>query len=63
MAIVMPNAIDFWIAKLANTFNEDIKYDIGTFAFRERLIEDAIYAIRDTPLFGLGLKYPQRGIP
>lgn len=54
MAIVMPNAIDFWIAKLANTFNEDIKYDIGTFAFRERLIEDAIYAIRDTPLFGLG---------
>ena len=52
--ILMPNAINFWIAKLSNTFNEDMKYDIGTFAFRERLIEDAIYSIRHNPLFGLG---------
>ena len=54
MAIIMPNAIDFWIAKLANTFSQDLKYDVGTFAFRERLIEDAIYAIRHDPMFGLG---------
>ncbi|MBR5476282.1 MAG: hypothetical protein IKV17_05625 [Bacteroidaceae bacterium] len=52
--ILMPNVINFWIAKLSNTFNEDIKYDIGTFAFRERLIEDAIYSIKHNPLFGLG---------
>lgn len=54
IGIIMPDAIGFWISKLSSTFNEDIKHDIGTFAFRERLIEDAIYAIRHNPLFGLG---------
>ena len=54
LLILMPNAINFWIAKLSSTFNEDLKYDTGTFAFRESLIEDAIYAIRYDPLFGLG---------
>lgn len=54
LSVIMPSAIDFWIAKLSSTFNEDLKHDMGTFAFRERLIEDAIYAIRHDPLFGLG---------
>lgn len=54
IAVLMPDAINFWIAKISSTFNEDLKHDIGTFAFRERLIEDAIYAIRHDPLFGLG---------
>ena len=54
LGAIMPSAIDFWIAKLSNTFNEDLKHDMGTFAFRERLIADAIYAIRHNPLFGLG---------
>lgn len=54
IAVLLPDAMNFWIAKIANTFNEDLKHDIGTFAFRERLIEDAIYAIRNEPLFGLG---------
>ncbi len=54
ICIIMPDAIGFWSNKLSDTFNEDLKYDMGTFAFRERLIEDAIYAIRHDPLFGLG---------
>ena len=54
ISFVMPHVIDFWIAKLYNTFSDDLKYDVGTLAFRERLIEDAIYAIRHNPLFGLG---------
>ena len=54
MSIVMPNAIDFWIAKLSMTFNEDLAHDVGTFAFREKLVEDAIYAIRHDQLLGLG---------
>ena len=54
LGIIMPSAIDFWIAKLSNTFSEDLKHDIGTLAFRERLIADAVYAIRHNPLFGLG---------
>ena len=54
MGIIMPESIDFWIAKLASTFGEDLKYDKGTFAFRERLIEDALYAIRHDSMFGLG---------
>ena len=54
ISFVMPHVIDFWIAKLYNTFSDDLKYDVGTLAFRERLIEDAIYSIRHNPLFGLG---------
>ena len=54
IGIIIPDAIGFWISKLSYTFNEDLKHDIGTFAFRERLIEDALYAIRHDPLFGLG---------
>lgn len=54
LSVIMPSAIDFWIAKLSSTFNEDLKHDMGTFAFREQLIADAIYAIRHNPLFGLG---------
>lgn len=54
LSVIMPSAIDFWVAKLSNTFNEDLKHDMGTFAFREQLIADAIYAIRHNPLFGLG---------
>lgn len=54
LSIVFPDSINFWIAKLSNTFNEDLKHDVGTFAFREQLIENAIYAIRHDPLFGLG---------
>lgn len=54
MGIIMPESIDFWMAKLASTFGEDLKYDMGTFAFRERLIEDALYAIRHDSMFGLG---------
>lgn len=54
IAILMPDAINYWIAKISSTFNDDLKHDIGTFAFRERLIENAIYAIRHDPLFGLG---------
>lgn len=54
LSIVMPESINFWIAKLLHTFNDEIKYDMGTFAFRELLIEEAIYAIRHNPLFGLG---------
>lgn len=54
IAIFMPNVLEFWIAKLLNTFNNDLKYDVGTLAFREELIDKALYAIRDNPLFGLG---------
>lgn len=54
LSVIMPSAIDFWVAKLSNTFNEDLKHDMGTFAFREQLIADAIYAIRHNPFFGLG---------
>lgn len=54
IGIIMPDTIGFWISKLSNTFNDDLKYDIGTFAFRERLIENALYAIRHDPMFGLG---------
>lgn len=54
IGIIIPDAMNFWIAKIAYTFNEDLKHDIGTFAFRERLIEDAIYTIRHDPMFGLG---------
>lgn len=54
MELIMPESIDFWLAKLTTTFGEDLKYDMGTFAFRERLIEDALFEIRNDPLFGLG---------
>ena len=54
IAIFMPNVLEFWIAKLLNTFNNDLKYDVGTLAFREELIDKALYVIRDNPLFGLG---------
>lgn len=54
ISFVMPHVIDFWIAKLYSTFSDELKYDVGTLAFRERLIEDAIYSIRHNPLFGLG---------
>ena len=54
MELIMPESIDFWLAKLTTTFGEDLKYDMGTFAFRERLIEDALFEIRNNPLFGLG---------
>ena len=54
LSIFLPDAINFWMAKLSNTFNEDLKHDVGTFAFRERLIEDALYAIRHNTLLGLG---------
>lgn len=54
LSVIMPSAIDFWVAKLSSTFNEDLKHDMGTFAFREQLIADAIYAIRHNPFFGLG---------
>ena len=54
LSVIMPSAVDFWIAKLSSTFNEDLKHDMGTFAFREQLIADARYAIRHNPLFGLG---------
>ena len=54
MELIMPESIDFWLAKLTTTFGEDLKYDMGTFAFRERLIEDALFEIRNDPSFGLG---------
>ena len=54
LSVIMPSAIGFWVAKLSSTFNEDLKHDMGTFAFREQLIADAIYAIRHNPFFGLG---------
>ena len=54
MELIMPVSIDFWMAKLVTTFGEDLKFDMGTFAFRERLIEDALFEIRNDPSFGLG---------
>ena len=52
--ILMPNTIGFWIAKLSDTFNEEVTQDVGTLAFREKLIENTIYSIRHNPQFGLG---------
>ena len=54
LTIIMPNTIGFWEAKLEHTFSDDLKYNVGTLNFRERLIENAIDAIRHDQLFGLG---------
>lgn len=52
--IIMPDAIEFWKAKLTETFTYELTQDEGTLAFREKLIHNAIYSIRHNPLFGLG---------
>lgn len=54
VALLIPNAIEFWVAKLSETFNEELTHDVGTLAFREELINNTIYSIRHNPLFGLG---------
>lgn len=53
--LVFPSSMQYWITKFNNTINSELKEDQGTYAFRERLIEDALYQNRHgTELIGLG---------
>lgn len=54
LSIVFPQSIGFWSAKLEETFGTELKDDEGTYAFRERLIEQAQDGIADSPIIGLG---------
>lgn len=42
IVVLMPNALSFWGALANDTFNNQLKNDTGTYAFRERLIEQVI---------------------
>lgn len=52
--VINPSAIAFWENKLSETFGTELKEKVGTYNFRERLIEDANKAIRGKELMGLG---------
>ncbi len=53
--LVFPSSMQYWMTKFNNTVNSELKEDQGTYAFRERLIEDALYQNRHgTELIGLG---------
>lgn len=53
--LIFPSSMQYWITKFNNTINSELKEDQGTYAFRERLIEDALYQNRHgTELIGLG---------
>lgn len=55
VSLVFPSSMQYWITKLNNTVNSELKEDQGTYAFRERLIEEALYQNRHgTELTGLG---------
>lgn len=53
--LVFPSSMQYWITKFNNTINSELKEDQGTYAFREGLIEYALYQNRHgTELIGLG---------
>lgn len=53
--LVFPSSMQYWVTKFNNTVNNELKEDQGTYAFRERLIEEALYQNRHgTELIGLG---------
>lgn len=54
LSILYPQSLSFWEGKLTNTFNTELKKDKGTYAFRERLIEQAQDAIANSPITGKG---------
>ena len=54
---IFPSSMNFWIEKIDSTINSELKNDEGTYAVREKLIEEALYQNRhNTELIGLGYK-------
>lgn len=54
---IFPSSMNFWIEKIDSTINNELKNEEGTYAFREKLIEEALYQNRkNTELIGLGYK-------
>lgn len=55
ISLIFPSSIQYWTTKFNNTVNSELKENQGTYAFRERLIEEALYQNRHgTELIGLG---------
>lgn len=54
--IVSPDSLLFWESHIHSTFDVELKKDIGTYAFRERLIEKALLEItkKNEILTGVG---------
>lgn len=55
VSLIFPSSMQYWTTKFSNTVNSELKENQGTYAFRERLIEEALYQNRHgTELIGLG---------
>lgn len=54
---IFPSSMNFWIEKIDSTINSELKNEEGTYAVREKLIDEALYQNRNnTELIGLGYK-------
>lgn len=55
ISLIFPSSMQYWTSKFNDTINSELKENQGTYAFREKLIEDALYQNRHgTELTGLG---------
>ena len=56
MSYLFQDSLFFWIDKVETTLNEDLKYNVGTYSFREKLIEEAcdIVIKENKMVFGVG---------
>lgn len=54
--IFFPSSLSYWEMKIDNTINSELKENEGTYAFRQKLIEDALYnnKLKNTQLTGIG---------
>lgn len=57
IAILFPNGLEFWINLIDSTINSQLVKEEGTYAFRESLIEKAIYTIQHHQSLWTGIGY------